>query len=48
MPTVAISSSLIRRRVAVGRPIRWMVPDDVAGLIATRNLYRDPVGEVVR
>jgi len=41
MPQVEISSSLVRRRVATGMPIRWMVPDAVAVLIAERGLYAD-------
>ena len=41
MPSVGISSSLIRERVGEGRPIRWMVPDPVAELIAARGLYAD-------
>jgi nicotinate-nucleotide adenylyltransferase len=44
MPAIGVSSSLIRARVAAGRPIRWLVPDAVAGLIADRGLY----GEVAR
>lgn len=39
MPAVGISSSLVRARVGEGRPIRWMVPDAVADLIAERGLY---------
>jgi nicotinate-nucleotide adenylyltransferase len=39
MPPVGISSSLVRDRVAAEQPIRWMVPDTVAGLIAERGLY---------
>jgi len=39
MPPVGISSTLVRERVAAGRPIRWMVPDAVARLIAERGLY---------
>jgi nicotinate-nucleotide adenylyltransferase len=39
MPAVGISSSLIRGRIAAGRPIRWMVPDAVGELIAERELY---------
>ena len=39
MPSVGISSTLVRERVAAGRPIRWMVPDAVARLIAERGLY---------
>lgn len=39
MPQVAISSSLVRERIAAGRSIRWLVPDPVAALIAERRLY---------
>ena len=39
MPPVGISSTLVRERVAGGHPIRWMVPDAVARLIAERGLY---------
>jgi nicotinate-nucleotide adenylyltransferase len=40
MPRLDISSSLIRRHVAVGRPIRHLVPDAVASYIAQAGLYR--------
>jgi nicotinate-nucleotide adenylyltransferase len=39
MPRLDISSSLIRRRVALGRPIRYLVPDAVASYIAAEGLY---------
>lgn len=39
MPPVGISSSLVRERVAAGRPIRWLVPDRVGELISERGLY---------
>jgi nicotinate-nucleotide adenylyltransferase len=39
MPPVGISSTLVRERVAAGLPIRWMVPDAVARLIAEHGLY---------
>jgi nicotinate-nucleotide adenylyltransferase len=39
MPRLDISSSLIRRMVASGRPIRYLVPDGVAGYIADAGLY---------
>ena len=39
MPPVGISSTLVRERVAAGRPIRWMVPEPVERLIAERGLY---------
>ncbi len=40
MPRIDVSSSDVRRRVAAGRPIRHLVPDRVAALIAERGLYR--------
>jgi len=42
MPRMDISSSEIRRRVREGRPIRYLVPDEVARYIATHRLYRAP------
>lgn len=40
MPRLDISSSLIRRRVAQGLPIRYLVPRSVAEHIARGRLYR--------
>jgi nicotinate-nucleotide adenylyltransferase len=40
MPIVQISSSSIRRRVAEGLPIRYLVPDKVASYIGANRLYR--------
>jgi nicotinate-nucleotide adenylyltransferase len=40
MPRIDISSSLIRRLVSAGRPIRHLVPDGVAGYIDEAGLYR--------
>ena len=40
MPRLDISSSLIRRHVAAGRPIRYLVPDGVASYIEQAGLYR--------
>jgi nicotinate-nucleotide adenylyltransferase len=40
MPRLDISSSQIRRRVAEGRPLRYLVPDAVAGYIEREGLYR--------
>ncbi len=40
MPRLDISSSQIRRRIAEGRPIRYLVPDLVAEQIARERLYR--------
>jgi nicotinate-nucleotide adenylyltransferase len=39
MPLIEISSSDLRRRAAAGLPLRYLVPDRVAGLIAERGLY---------
>jgi nicotinate-nucleotide adenylyltransferase len=40
MPRLDVSSSQIRRRVAQGAPIRYLVPDRVAEQIARGRLYR--------
>jgi nicotinate-nucleotide adenylyltransferase len=40
MPRLDVSSSLIRRHVAAGRPIRHLVPDAVAAYIDQAGLYR--------
>ncbi len=40
MPRIDVASSQIRRRVASGRPIRYLVPDAVAARIVERGLYR--------
>jgi nicotinate-nucleotide adenylyltransferase len=40
MPRVDVSSSLVRERVATGRPIRYLVPDAVADAIAQNGWYR--------
>ena len=42
-PRMDISSSSIRRRVREGRPIRYLVPDDVARVIGARGYYRPKV-----
>jgi nicotinate-nucleotide adenylyltransferase len=41
MPPIGVSSTLIRRRVARGQPIRYLVPDAVAKLIEARGLYSE-------
>jgi nicotinate-nucleotide adenylyltransferase len=41
MPEIGVSSTGIRRRVAAGEPIRHLVPDGIAELIAERGLYRE-------
>jgi nicotinate-nucleotide adenylyltransferase len=44
LPRIDLSSSLVRRRVAAGRPIRYLVPDPVATYVAQHGLYRSPIG----
>ena len=39
MPTISISSSAIRERARTGEPIRYLVPDAVAGYIREHGLY---------
>jgi nicotinate-nucleotide adenylyltransferase len=39
MLRIDVSSSLVRHRVAAGKPIRYLVPHAVADLIAERSLY---------
>ena len=39
-PSLDVSSSEIRARVAAGRPIRYLVPRSVEELIVSRGLYR--------
>jgi nicotinate-nucleotide adenylyltransferase len=41
MPRLDISSSLVRRRVREGLPLRYLVPDAVVAYIARERLYRD-------
>jgi nicotinate-nucleotide adenylyltransferase len=40
MPIMQVSSSTVRRRVAAGQPIRYLVPDKVASYIGENDLYR--------
>lgn len=40
MPQFGVSSSAVRERAAQGRPLRYLVPDAVAGYIEDRELYR--------
>jgi nicotinate-nucleotide adenylyltransferase len=39
MPVIQVSSSSVRRRVAAGLPIRYLVPDRVASFIEAKDLY---------
>jgi nicotinate-nucleotide adenylyltransferase len=39
MPRLDVSSSMIRDRVRAGRPIRYLVPDEVARYISAHGLY---------
>ena len=40
MPRIDVSSSLVRRLAAAGRPIRYLVPDAVADYVEREGLYR--------
>jgi nicotinate-nucleotide adenylyltransferase len=40
MPRIDISSSLVRQRAAAGRPIRYLVPDQVAAAVERTRMYR--------
>ena len=44
MPRIGVSSTMIRRRVRAGQPIRYLVPDRVAEYIDRHDLYaqREP------
>jgi nicotinate-nucleotide adenylyltransferase len=41
VPGLDISATEVRARVAAGRSIRYLVPDAVAAIIASRGLYRE-------
>ena len=43
MPEIGVSSTMIRERVATGRPIRYLVGDGVRDAIERRGLYRETV-----
>jgi len=40
IPALTISSTDIRRRIAEGRPVRYLLPDAVASFIDEHGLYR--------
>ena len=45
IPRIDVSSSLVRHRAARGEPIRYLVPERVAGYVAAKGLYSaSPVG----
>jgi nicotinate-nucleotide adenylyltransferase len=44
IPALSISSTDIRRRVAAGQPIRYLVPEGVQTYIDKSGLYRDAGG----
>jgi nicotinate-nucleotide adenylyltransferase len=39
MPRIGVSSTMVRRRVRAGQPIRYIVPDAVASYIEQHHLY---------
>jgi nicotinate-nucleotide adenylyltransferase len=41
-PLLPISGSVVRRRAAVGRSVRYLVPDPVARYIRDNHLYSEP------
>ena len=43
MPRIGISSTMVRRRVGAGLPIRYFVPDQVLDYIEREGLYRSDV-----
>lgn len=45
MPTIDVSSTAIRRRVKAGEPVKYIVPDAVAGYIRDNRLYRGSTEE---
>jgi nicotinate-nucleotide adenylyltransferase len=42
MPRIGISSTMVRRRVRAGQPIKYLVPDRVASYIQNFHLYGGP------
>ncbi len=42
MPVIQISSSSLRRRVAQGKSIRYLVPDEIDRFIEAKGLYKAP------
>lgn len=46
VPSFDISSSELRQRVAIGRPITYLTPDPVVRYIQEHHLYQPPAGSV--
>lgn len=44
IPALAVSSSMIRERLAQGKSVRYLVTEGVAALIAKSDSYRPPAG----
>jgi nicotinate-nucleotide adenylyltransferase len=42
MPRIGVSSTMVRRRVRAGQPIRYLVPQPVAHYIESHGLYGGP------
>ena len=40
MPQFGVSSSAVRERAAVGRPLRYLVPEPVARFVEEKGIYR--------
>jgi nicotinate-nucleotide adenylyltransferase len=45
-PLLPISGSVVRRRAAAGRSVRYLVPDAVAAYIADHGLYTEPTWRI--
>jgi nicotinate-nucleotide adenylyltransferase len=45
-PLLPISGSVVRRRAAAGRSVRYLVPDAVASYIADHALYTEPAWRI--
>lgn len=43
MPRIGVSSTMIRRRVRAGQPVRYLIPDAVEDYIMQHRLYEDQV-----
>ena len=43
MPRIGVSSTMLRRRLRAGQPVRYFVPDAVEDYIVQHRLYKDQV-----